>query len=213
MRLSYWDACPDLVYKYCSRDVYERFLKQGTFRVGTLHEYRRAFEEKGAEFGDYIEGNETLLFKGPIEIGGSKVSEQGAFIVDRFENAFVCSTATEYTAEAHNIWKEREGCGYDICVVLKAREFFEQLARQIHKRKSGVKIFAAKPIYSSAIIDAQKEPPKKGDIFRYKSPSLEWEKEYRLVAVDPTLSPKSVTPLIARSFRLEKCIVDVKVLS
>lgn len=47
----YAGPCPDRLYKYCTRAVYRDHIRQGRFRIGTHAEYRKAYEEHGAEYG------------------------------------------------------------------------------------------------------------------------------------------------------------------
>ena len=216
-RLQFLDPCPEHLYKYCSRKIYENHLKEGELRLGTLEYYREEYEKHGVEYGDHLEGNPTFLLRGPTQVAGQSVGEHGAVIVDEFVNAFVFCAAFEYSPDHHRIWFEREGCGYDMCVVFRASEFLEQLAEVIRDMRAQVAIMAAKPIYRSGVINLQKETPKQGDMFRYKHPRFEWEREYRLVCVHekhlecPTeyVFNRSTEPLFARSCKLANCIESV----
>ena len=125
------DEAPEYLYKYCTRKIYDEYIKVGNFRMGTLEEYRTAFEEKGAEYGDYYEGNEAVLKRGPVEIGGHSVGEQGAVIIDRNVNAYVFSTSSHYSTKDHKKWFKRKGCEYDLCIKLRSAPFLNLLAHQI----------------------------------------------------------------------------------
>ena len=46
------DQCPQYVYKYCTQEVYKKHISHGVFKLGSLAEYRRAYELDGAGFGD-----------------------------------------------------------------------------------------------------------------------------------------------------------------
>ena len=208
-RLHYLTPCPEHLYKYCRRDIYEEHIRRGSFRLGTLHDFRVAYNEQGAEYGDQYEGNPTLLKKGPFETAGQSVGEHGGAVFDIFVNAYIFSAAVEYSKHHHKTWFERDGCGYDVCVVLKAKEFLEQLARQVRSKSGQVGIVAAKPIYRSGVIDLAKEPLRDADQFLIKHPRFAWESEYRLVCSDPTLPPNSIKPLFVNSFRLASCIDHV----
>ena len=184
--IQFMDPCPEHLYKYCSRANYETYVKQGSFRLGTLQDYRDAYELRGDEYGDHLEGNPTFKLKGPMEIAGQRVGGHGGVILDMFFKAFVFCTSSNYSSDHHKIWFEREGCGYDVCVKLRGPEFLEELATEVLNRGLEVKIFAAKPIYQSGVIDLSKETVKKTVPFLTKHPRFEWEEEYRLVCVDST---------------------------
>ena len=183
-KIRFLDPCPEYLYKYCSRANYEMYVKEGSFRLGTLQDYRDAYELRGDEYGDHLEGNATFMWKGPAELAGRRVGGQGAIVVDLFFNAFLFCAAYTYSSDHHKTWFEREGCGYDVCVKLRGAEFLEELATEVLNRGLEVSLFAAKPIYRSGVITLGKETVKKEDPFRYKHPRFEWEEEYRLVCVD-----------------------------
>jgi hypothetical protein len=195
--------------KYCKQMDYEQYIRHGCFKVGTHAEYRTVYEQKGAEYGDSHEGNEPLLIKGTATIGGTSVDEHGACVITRIENAYVFSASLEYTQESHKRWYGREGCSYDICVVLVARSFLERLAHRLDRRLRQGPVLAGKPIYRTGIIDLQKHERKLGDIFFYKNVSLEWEKEYRLVYAVSEKDPIDARPMFPYSSKLADCIVRV----
>jgi hypothetical protein len=204
------NKCPDYVYKYCARDVYENHIMHGSFRLGTLAEYRTVFESKGAEYGDSCEGNEILLIKGPVEIAGQEVGEEGVVIADQHVNAYVFSTALTYSKVAHQKWYERNGCGYDLCLKLRAEDFFIELAHKIRFRVHGDRSFMlAKPIYGNNFVELGKDSVQKGDKYLYKTKKLEWEDEYRLVCSSPRIMFNSATPIYPKSLKIIDFIEEV----
>ncbi len=207
--IHYASPCPDRLYKYCTREVYQKYIRHGCFRVGTHAEYRNAFEEKGAEYGDSYEGNESVLIKGPAAIGDHTIGTEGAMIFDQYASAYVFSMAAAYSADDHDKWFARAGCGYELCVALDGKRFVELLAHRIHRRRQMGPIIAGKPLYQTGLIDLEKVTPKKFDIFLYKNPSLAWENEYRLIYVDQRLGSESRQAIFPESMKLADCIIDV----
>jgi len=207
----YRDEAPEYLYKYCTRDVYDKHIKAGEFRIGTLAGYRSAFEEKGAEYGDHYEGNEAVFKRGPVEIAGHSLGEQGGIIIDRNVNAYIFCVSSHYSKKDHEKWFKRKGCNYDLCIKLRSSPFLNLLAHKIdfQHRKNG-SVMCGKPLYDGrGVIYLDKETPKKRDIYLYKNPDLAWEKEYRLVYLNPHIHVQDKVPFIASSMKFLECIEEV----
>ncbi len=206
----YRDEAPEYLYKYCTRNVYDKHIKAGEFRMGTLADYRTAFEEKGAEYGDYYEGNEAVFKRGPVEISGRSVGKQGGVIIDRNVNAYVFSASSHYSKNDHKKWFARKGCNYDLCIKLRSSPFLNLLAHKIDIQHRNGKVMCGKPLYDGrGVIYLENETPKTGDIYLYKNPNLAWEKEYRLVYLNANIHVQEIVPFIASSSKFIECIEEV----
>lgn len=209
------DSCPEYVYKYCSQDVFESYIKQGSFRLGSLADYRNAYESKGAEYGDSVEGNPSQLLRGLGSFDGRPINPEGGIVIDYITNAHVFSTSFSYSADDHEKWYKREGCGYDICLKIKAKQFFQCLALATYDNGyKNAKFFVAKPIYNNGTATLLEKGPFLVDNFLVKDRSLCWEKEYRFICAIPGLSPFDNRPIIVKSMRalnfIEKGYVKIE---
>ncbi|WP_444956934.1 hypothetical protein [Microbulbifer sp. ZKSA002] len=190
------DECPEYVYKYCTTTTYREHIKNGSFRLGTLAEYKQAYEEKGAEYGDYNEGNCTTIIGGR-DIDSQLISNKGALIVDRTVNAYVFSTALNYSIKDHEKWYHRNGCNYDLCLKIRAKDFFIELADAARlKIPDKQEYLLAKPFYNNGFSHSE---IRSTDPYLQKSKHLEWEGEYRLVLATTGLRVDSKDHIILKS--------------
>ena len=167
------DQCPQYVYKYCTQEVYKKHISHGVFKLGSLAEYRRAYELDGAGFGDPREGNHALFVKGPIQLPNLNTSanEQGGIIIDSFDNALVLSVSSEYSEEAHFKWFQRKGCGYDLCIKYRAEELFFEIADRLRFRIPWQReFFIGKPIYNNGNVDLRRDSYHPCHKYFFKSP-------------------------------------------
>lgn len=207
IRIEEKDNCPDYVYKYCSRNVFETHIKKGSFKLGALADYRDAYENKGAEYGDGVEGNPSLFKKGPCDFGGQTVESDGGIVIDLLTNAFIFSAALTYSVIDHERWFLRKGCGYDICLKIKGKRFFKSLAFELsNKGYKGAKFFIAKPIYNNGSANLSGDNQYLVDHFLVKNDQLIWENEYRFICAIPKLSVNSKQPIFVNSIEALSCI-------
>jgi len=120
-------------YKYCTSEVYEKYISKGIFRLGTLSYYREQYEngsgyadkEEGIldEFvqGDYFSGQNTLLNDSILRAAGVSncaiIGARKSAINIRSESDFhILSFSLSYSAHRHNMWRERTNCNYDVAV-------------------------------------------------------------------------------------------------
>lgn len=199
------DQCPQYVYKYCTQEVYKKHISHGVFKLGSLAEYRRAYELDGAGFGDPREGNHALFVKGPVQIPNLNTSanEQGGVIIDSFDNALTLSFSSEYNEDAHLKWFQRKGCGYDLCIKYRAEELFLEIADRLRFRIPWQReFFIGNPIYNNGNVDLRRDSYHPCHKYFFKSKELAWEKEYRLVCRTPYLKchqSKSVFPIALKT--------------
>ncbi|HCG7378452.1 hypothetical protein ACEWA0_22710 [Vibrio parahaemolyticus] len=154
------DQCPQYVYKYCTQEVYEKHILHGEFKLGTLAEYRRAYELDGAGFGDPREGNHALFVKGPTLLPNlnTSVNAQGGVVIDSFDNALILSVSSEYSEEAHLKWFKRKGCGYDLCIKYRAEDLFFEIADRLRFRIPWQReFFIGEPIYNNGNVDPRRD--------------------------------------------------------
>jgi hypothetical protein len=208
--LIFKDECPQFLYKYCTQSTYDEYLAKGSFRFGTLANYRRVNEIDGSEYGDSHEGSEHVLFSPPGNVGGIAIPSHGAIIISRTVNALVFCASFEYNQNDHLRWFNRKGCGYDICLKLDARPLIEQLARKIRIHFPAARIIAAKPIYKSGLLDTKSEKPEQFQEYLFKNPNLKWEKEYRVLVEAPQLGVEDILPHCVQYLRLSKYIKEIK---
>lgn len=206
------DQCPQYVYKYCTQEVYEKHILHGEFKLGSLAEYRRAYELDGAGFGDPREGNHTLFIKGPARLPNlnASVNNQGGIVIDRFDNAFIFSVSSEYSEEAHLKWFKRQGCGYDVCVKYRAEELFFEIANRLRFRIPWQReYFIGEPIYNNGNLNLRTDSYHSCHKYFFKSNVLAWEKEYRLVCSTPYLRAHQIRSVFPIALKTKGMIEDV----
>ncbi len=208
--LIFKDECPEFLYKYCTHRTYDEYLAKGSFRFGTLANYRSVNEIDGSEYGDSHEGAEHLLYSPPGNVGGLVIPSKGALIISRTVNALVFCTSFEYNPNDHLRWFNRKGCGYDVCLKLDTRPLIEQLARKIRIRFPSARIIATKPIYKTGLLDRKSEKSEPFQAYLFKNPNLEWEKEYRILVEVPQLGVEDISAHCVDYLRLSKYITEIK---
>ncbi|ENO1827674.1 hypothetical protein BBM40_22595 [Vibrio parahaemolyticus] len=207
------DQCPQYVYKYCTQEVYEKHILHGEFKLGTLAEYRRAYELDGAGFGDPREGNHALFVKGPTLLPNlnTSVNAQGGVV----DNALILSVSSEYSEEAHLKWFKRKGCGYDLCIKYRAEDLFFEIADRLRFRIPWQReFFIGEPIYNNGNVDPRRDSYHPCHKYFFKSRELAWEKEYRLVCCTPYLSShqaKSVFPIALKTKDMIEDVIHLQV--
>ena len=127
------------LYKYCSNTHGASFLSNGSLRIGTLYDFRNT-EKYGKQVADRHEGSKKLageirnldaeshktfpMLAGLVNIQGS--GTVGKLIVTNHvvesPDLFVFSCATDYSLDAHAVWKQHEG--YDFCYRIWAPDLF-----------------------------------------------------------------------------------------
>ena len=204
------DKCPEYVYKYCTTEVYEKFIRHGSFLMGTHAGYRDAYESIGAEYGDHIEGNPSIIGKGLLELDGGSVGPEGALLIDHYVNAYIFSVSLSYSKKDHGVWHQRTGCNYDLCLKIRAEDFFIELAHKTRfQTPFGRSFMLAKPIYNNGYMHAENGAVKKGNMLLCKSRELEWEKEYRLICKPSNLAYNQLHPISPKSLKARAFIEDI----
>lgn len=204
------DECPEFLYKYCTQTTYDQYLALGSFRFGTLANYRHVNEIDGSDYGDSHEGSEHFLHKPPGSFGGLVIPSKGAIITSRTVNAFVFCTSFEYSSNDHLRWFKRKGCGYDVCLKLEARPLIDQLVRKIRIHFPSARIVGAKPIYKSGLLDPKSKELEPFQEFLFKNPNLEWEKEYRILVLVQQMGVEEISPHCVQYLRLSRYIKEIK---
>lgn len=203
------DACPEFVYKYCTKEIYDRFIRNGRFRFGTLASYRKAYETMGHEYGDSCEGNKTIIAENPRNYEINSTGSPSAMVFDLYVNAYIFSTALDYSESAHKSWYHREGCNYDICLKLHAKPFFKLLASKTRFHTPfGRELMLAKPIYNNGLSYSHSAKLSPENLFLVKSKGLSWESEYRLVC-SPSNSSINGISINVTSLKAVNCIEEV----
>ena len=141
------------MYKYCTSEIFDKYLSKGEFRLGSLSYYRREYEE-GAGYGDELEGIHYESVKGDYtsgenpfldseinEIGGtsfSNVKIRGNFSMGSIgfkseTDCHILSFSREYSVEQHKVWLQREKCNYDLALEINAYAFSMVLGEYLKK--------------------------------------------------------------------------------
>ena len=154
-RQSIYQAClkEGMMYKYCTSEIFDKYLSQGEFRLGTLSYYRREYE-KGAGFGDdgegvffesvkgdYTSGENPFLDNEINEIGGISISDvkitgnfsMGSIGYKSETDRHILSFSREYSVEQHKVWLKREKCNYDLAIEVNAYAFSTALGKFLKK--------------------------------------------------------------------------------
>lgn len=96
---------PTYLYKYSKSGDFEGFLSKGIVRLGHSAFYRKAYDDRGAGFGDPDEcANTTLL--------------PGGFVARDYCDWYILSLSTFYSKGDHVRWFRRIDCGYNFCVAV-----------------------------------------------------------------------------------------------
>ena len=136
-----------MLYKYLSKDNFNKLINDGSIRIGTLHGYKR--DEAGKMVKDTMEGSKR--FSGSYLTMNKEMAEKSSFMRHRiaFEDGatvnyfcvsnctimepdyYIFSMSTQYSEDVHRKWNKEEG--YDCCYKINfPKTFFKHVTQALN---------------------------------------------------------------------------------